>query len=75
MNILTKHIPCECKCKFGGRRCNSNQNWNNHKCWCECKNKKEHNACEKDYILNHVEYLDCTIENLVVTCVEIKDGC
>ena len=20
MNILTKHIPCECKCKFGGRR-------------------------------------------------------
>ena len=30
---------------------------------------------QKDYILNHVEYLDCTIENLVVMRVEIKDGC
>ena len=20
---------------------NSNQNWNNNKCWCECKNPKE----------------------------------
>ena len=23
---LTKHISCECKCKFDGRKCNSNQN-------------------------------------------------
>ena len=23
--ILTKHILCECKCKFDGRKCNSNQ--------------------------------------------------
>ena len=23
--ILTKHIPCECKCKFDGRKCNSDQ--------------------------------------------------
>ena len=29
--ILTKHIPCKCKCKFNGRRCNSNQKWNNDK--------------------------------------------
>ena len=21
---LRKHIPCECKCKFEGRKCNSN---------------------------------------------------
>ena len=23
--ILTKHIWCQCKCKFDGRKCNSNQ--------------------------------------------------
>ena len=34
---LTKHISCECKCKFDGRKCNSNQKWNNDKCRCECK--------------------------------------
>ena len=35
--ILTKHIPCECKCKFDGRKCKPNQKWNNNKCRCECK--------------------------------------
>ena len=39
---LTKHFTCECKCRFGGRKCNSNQKSNNDKCWCECKNLKEH---------------------------------
>ena len=47
---LTRHIPCKCKCKFDGRKCNSNQKWNNNKCRCEWKNPKRHNACEKDYI-------------------------
>ena len=36
--ILTKHTSWECKCKFDGRKCNSNQKWNNDKCRCECKN-------------------------------------
>ena len=36
---LTKHISCECKCKFNGRKC-SNEKGNNDKCWCECKNKR-----------------------------------
>ena len=35
---LTKHTPCECKCKFDGGKCNSDQWWNNNKCQCECKN-------------------------------------
>ena len=34
---LTKHISCKYKCKFDGRNCNSDQWWNNNKCWCECK--------------------------------------
>ena len=25
---LTKHISCECKCKFDGRKYNSDQWWN-----------------------------------------------
>ena len=41
---LTKHISCECKCRFDGRICNSNQWCNNDKCRCECK--KRH-ICEK----------------------------
>ena len=49
--ILTKHISCKCKCKFEGKKCNSNQKWNNHKCWCECKSLKEHHLCEKKLYL------------------------
>ena len=30
--LLTKHISCECKCKFDRAKCNSNQWWNNDKC-------------------------------------------
>ena len=45
---LTKHI-CKCKCKFDGRKCNSNQKWNNDKCRCECK---KHHIFEKDHIWN-----------------------
>ena len=37
---LTKHISCECKCKFDGRKCNSNEKWNNYKCRFSAKNIK-----------------------------------
>ena len=30
--ILTKDISCECKCRFDGKKCNSDQCWNNDKC-------------------------------------------
>ena len=40
--ILIKHILCKCKYKFDGRKCNSNQKWNNNKCRWECKNPKEY---------------------------------
>ena len=32
---LTKQISCECKCKFDGRKYNSNKNWNNNKRRCQ----------------------------------------
>ena len=41
---LTRLIPCECKCRFDGRKCNSYQWWSNNKCRCVCK--KIH-VCEK----------------------------
>ena len=44
--ILTKQILYECKCKFDGRKCNSNQKWNNDKCRWECKSLKKHNVRE-----------------------------
>ena len=49
---LTKYIPYGCKCKFDGRKCNSNQKWNKELCWCECKNPIKHHECEEDYIWN-----------------------
>ena len=34
---LTKHISCECKCKFDGAKCKWNQWWNDDEYWFECK--------------------------------------
>ena len=68
----TNHISCECKCKFDGKKCNSNQWWNNDKCRCERKN---HNICEKDYIRNPAtcscengKYLASIMDDSVITC-------
>ena len=50
---LTKHISCECKFKFDGTKCNSNQWWNNDECRFECT---KHHICVNDFlgILLHV---------------------
>ena len=75
---LTKVISCECECKFDGRKCNSNQRWNNDKCLCECK---KHRICEKDYIWNPArrsckngEYLASIIGNSVITSDEVIEA-
>ena len=34
---LTKHISCECKCKFDGTKNHSNQRCNNDKSRSDCK--------------------------------------
>ena len=57
LKTLTKHISCECKCKFDGTKCNSNQWWNNDKCRCECK---QLHVSEKDYVWNPAT---CNFEN------------
>ena len=57
LKALAKHISCEYKCKFYGRKCNSDQWRNNNKCRCECK--KRH-VVEKDYVWNSAT---CSCEN------------
>ena len=41
---MTKHISCDCKCKFNSTTCNSNQKWNNKTCQWECKH---YHKCKK----------------------------
>ena len=72
---LTRYISCECKCRFDGRKCNSDQWWNNDKCRCECK--KVH-VFEKDYIWNpptcnceNGKYLASIMDDSVITCNEV----
>ena len=31
---ISKHISCDCKCKFKSTACNLNQKWNNKTCQC-----------------------------------------
>ena len=76
--ILIKHISCEWKRKFDGRKYNSNQKWNNDKCRCD---RKKHHICQKDYIWNPAtcscengKYLASIIDNSVITCDEIIDA-
>ena len=35
---LAKHILCDCKCKFNGRKCTWYWKRNSNKCWCLCQN-------------------------------------
>ena len=58
---LTKHIWCKSKCRFDGKKCNSNQTWNNDKCRCVCKII---HVCEKDYVLNRALYVFAKMENI-----------
>ena len=50
---------CKCKCKFDGRKCNLNQNWNNGKYWyyiwnpvtCSCENGKHLGSFTDDSVI------------------------
>ena len=76
--ILTKHISSECKCRFDGRKCNSDQWPNNNKCRFECK---EHHICEKEYVWNPAtcncenrKYLASIIDDSAIICDEVIDA-
>ena len=72
---ITKHISCDCKCKFNSTTCNSNQKWNNRICQCECKNYRR---CKKNYswdpgrcICDNSKYLKSIADTSVIECDEI----
>ena len=74
LQTLTKHISSKCKCKFDGRKCNSDQWWNVNRCWCERKKC----VCEKDYIWNpatysceHGKYLASIMNDSEIMCDKI----
>ena len=58
---LTKHISCKYKCKFDGRKCNSNQKWNNDKCPCE---RKKHHRIRLHKVITRDEIIDAVETNL-----------
>ena len=71
---LTKHLSCECKCKF-----DINVTQINGviiiKCQCECKKIR---VCEKDYLWNLVtricengKYLTSIMDDSAITCDEV----
>ena len=49
VKTLAKHSSCNCKCKFNGTTCNSNEKWNNNKCKFEYK---KYRAFKKDCTWN-----------------------
>ena len=63
--ILAKHISCKCEYKFDGKKCISNQKWNNDYCLSEYKNLTC--SCENGKQITSI------IENSVITCVRIVD--
>ena len=76
---LKKHILCEwIICKLDGRKCNSDQWWNNDNCRCECK---QNHVYEKDYVWNPAtcncengKYLASIMDDLAITCNEIIES-
>ena len=77
MKTLAKHISCKCKCKFGSRKCNPIQRWNNDKCW----EYKKYNICEEDFVWNFATcsckngtYLANIMHDSVITCGKIVDA-
>ena len=64
---MGKHIPCECKFKFSSTTCNTNQQWNNKTCQCECKNYRK---CKKKFggILAHAVMIASIADISVIEC-------
>ena len=80
LKTLTKHISCESKCKFDGRKCSSDQWWITINVDLNVKCKKHH-VCEKDYVWNPAtcncengKYLASIMDNSVTICDEVAES-
>ena len=49
---LIKHISCNCRQNFDGRKCKSKRKRNNDKCQYECKDPISHHDSKDDYDCN-----------------------
>ena len=65
--ILTKHMPCECKCKFDGKKYNSNQKLNNNKCRYECR---KYHVYHVIYMIYQIYYM-YHISNIIYEKIRI----
>ena len=61
---LVKHISCNGRCKFDGRKCNSKQNWNNDKCQRKCK-KQLNTVYRKRIMLGILAYVLVRVTKIV----------
>ena len=71
---MRDHISCDCKWKFNGTTCNSNQKWNNKIWQCKCKSYFKY---EKGYSWNpstcdNSKYLKGVSDTSVTKCDEIS---
>ena len=68
---LRKHISCKCKCGFDGRKCSSNQWWNNDKFGFECKKcdilNPATSSCENG------KHLASIMDDSAIICDEVID--
>ena len=68
---MTEHISCDCKCTLNITTCNSDQNWNNRTCQCECKN---YCKCKENYstcICENSKYSKIIVDTSVTDCDKI----
>ena len=71
---LTKHISCECKCRFDGRKCNSDQSWNNDKRQCECKKRQDYTWNSATCNCENGKYLASIMDDSAIICDEVMDA-
>ena len=68
---LTKHISCKCKCGFDGRKCSSDQWWNNDKFGCECKKCDALNPATSS--CQNGKHLAGIMDDSAIICDEVID--
>ena len=82
---MTEHISYDSKRKFNSTTCNSNQEWNNKTCQCECINyhkcEKENSWNPRTCICENSKYLksiantsatECDANIIAIDCVSTK---
>ena len=75
LKTLLRHISCKYKWKFNGKKCNSDQWWNNDKCRCEflkCHvSEKDHTWDPATCSCENGKYLASIVDDSTIACDEI----